>query len=98
MQAPKDAREGVYVHDDFKPNDPRLARLYQESDVLVVPTTADTGPLWVFMEAMAMRLPVIGTDTGANKELVQHGKTGLDRQDRRRRGARRRDRGAARRR
>jgi glycosyltransferase involved in cell wall biosynthesis len=77
MQAPKDAREGVYVHADFKPNDPRLTRLYQESDVLVVPTTADTGPLWVFMEAMAMRLPVIGTDTGANKELVQHGKTGL---------------------
>ena len=77
MQAPKDAREGVYVHSDFKPNDPRLARLYQESDMLVVPTTADTGPLWVFMEAMAMRLPVIGTDTGANKELVQHGKTGL---------------------
>ncbi len=77
MQAPKDAREGVYVHADFKPNDPRLARLYQQSDVLVVPTTADTGPLWVFMEAMAMRLPVIGTDTGANKELVQHGKTGL---------------------
>jgi glycosyltransferase involved in cell wall biosynthesis len=77
MQAPKDAREGVYVHADFKPNDPRLTRLYQESDVLVVPTTADTGPLWVFMEAMAMRLPVIGTDTGANKELVQDGKTGL---------------------
>jgi len=76
-QAPKDAREGVYLHDDFEPNDPRLARLYQESDVLVVPTTADTGPLWVFMEAMAMRLPVIGTDTGANKEIVQHGKTGL---------------------
>ena len=77
MQSPKDARDGVYVHDDFKPNDPRLARLYQESDMLVVPTTADIGPLWVFMEAMAMRLPVIGTDTGANKELVQHGKTGL---------------------
>jgi glycosyltransferase involved in cell wall biosynthesis len=67
----------VYVHDDFEPNDPRLARLYRECDLLVVPTTADTGPLWVFMEAMAMRLPVIGTDTGANKELVQHGKTGL---------------------
>jgi len=76
-QAPKDAREHVYVHDDFEPNDPRLARLYRECDLLVVPTTADTGPLWVFMEAMAMRLPVIGTDTGANKELVQHGKTGL---------------------
>src|SRR5204862_162690 len=31
----------------------------------------------VFMEAMAMRQPIIGTDTGANKELVRHGKTGL---------------------
>jgi glycosyltransferase involved in cell wall biosynthesis len=26
---------------------------------------------------MAMGLPIIGTDTGANTELVRHGKTGL---------------------
>jgi len=31
----------------------------------------------VFMEAMAMGLPIVGTDTGSNTELVRHGETGL---------------------
>ena len=76
-QAPKELPPHVHVHADFVPNDPRLVELYAEVDVLVIPTTADTGPLWVFMEAMSMGLPIIGTDTGANTELVRHGDTGL---------------------
>ena len=75
-QAPKDLPEHVRVYDDFLPNDPRLTALYAASDVLVVPTTADLGPLWVFLEAMAMRLPIIGTDTGASTEAIRHGTTG----------------------
>jgi glycosyltransferase involved in cell wall biosynthesis len=76
-QAPKALPAHVQVHDDFLPNDPRLTRLYASSDVLVVPTTADLGPLWVFLEAMAMRLPVIATDVGAAAEVSRHGETGL---------------------
>ena len=76
-QAPAALPPHVHVHDDFVPNDPRFAELYSSVDMLVVPTTADTGPLWVFMEAMAMGLPVIGTDTGSNAELVRHGETGF---------------------
>lgn len=76
-QAPKALPANVHVHDDFKPNDPRLTALYASSDVLVVPTTADLGPLWVFLEAMAMRLPVIATDVGAGTEAIRHGETGL---------------------
>lgn len=76
-QAPKALPANVYVHDDFEPNDPRLTALYASSDVLVVPTTADLGPLWVFLEALAMRLPVIATDVGAGTEVVRHGETGL---------------------
>ena len=76
-QAPATLPPGVHRHDDLNANDPRLARLYAECDLLVVPTTADTGPLWVFMEAMATGLPIIGTDTGSNTELVRHGETGL---------------------
>jgi glycosyltransferase involved in cell wall biosynthesis len=75
-QAPKNLPPRVYVHDDYLPNDPRFIELYTSVDMLVVPTTADTGPLWVFMEAMAMGLPVIGTDTGSNPELVRQGETG----------------------
>jgi len=75
-QAPSDLPPDVFVHSDYVPNDPRFAELYASVDMLVVPTTADTGPLWVFMEAMAMGLPIIGTDTGSNSELVRHGETG----------------------
>jgi len=76
-QAPTELPPHVHVHADFHPNDERLTDLYATCDVVVVPTFADIGPLWVFMEAMAMGLPIIGTDTGANTELVRHGKTGL---------------------
>ena len=76
-QAPSDLPAHVHVHADYVPNDERMPALYASVDALVVPTTADVGPLWVFLEAMAMRLPIIGTDTGSNKELVIHGDTGL---------------------
>jgi len=76
-QAPTALPPHVHVHADFHPNDERLTDLYATCDVAVVPTFADIGPLWVFIEAMAMGLPVIGTDTGANTELVRHGQTGL---------------------
>lgn len=76
-QAPSALPPNVHVHADFHPNDPRFPALYASVDVLAVPTTADVGPLWVFMEAMASGLPIIGTDTGSNTELVVHGETGL---------------------
>jgi glycosyltransferase involved in cell wall biosynthesis len=76
-QAPQELPDGVHVYRDFTPNDPRLRELYAACDALVVPTTADTGPLWVFMEAMASGMPVVGTDTGANRELVRDGDTGF---------------------
>ena len=76
-QAPSQLPPHVHAHRDFRPNDPRLRDLYAACDLLVVPTTADTGPLWVFMEAMASGMPVIGTDTGSNSELVRHGETGF---------------------
>jgi glycosyltransferase involved in cell wall biosynthesis len=76
-QAPPHVPPGVRTFTDFSPNDARLTQLYSTVDMLVVPTSADTGPLWAYMEAMAMGLPIIGTDTGANTELVRHGQTGL---------------------
>ena len=76
-QAPKRLPPHVHVYDDFNPNDERLRRLYSQVDLLVVPTTADVGPLWVFLEAMAMGLPVIGTPVGAAIEVVKDGETGF---------------------
>lgn len=76
-QAPKDLPAHVHVHADFQPNDERLRQLYTQVDAMVIPTTADVGPLWAFMEAMAMELPIIGTDLGATREIVKDGETGF---------------------
>ena len=76
-QAPTQLPAGVHVHANFNVNDKGLPELYSRASMVVVPTTADTGPLWVFMEAMAMRVPIIGTDTGSNTELIRHGETGF---------------------
>ena len=76
-QAPKDLPAHVHVHADLEPNDERLRQLYAQVDLMVVPTTADIGPLWVFMEAMAMGLPIIGTEVGATTELIKNGETGF---------------------
>jgi glycosyltransferase involved in cell wall biosynthesis len=75
-QAPDKLPPHVHVHADFHPNDERLTELYAQADLLVVPTLADISP-WVFLEAMAMGLPVIGTDTGAIREFIHQGETGF---------------------
>ncbi|MDX8387658.1 MAG: glycosyltransferase family 4 protein, partial [Ghiorsea sp.] len=54
----------------------RLQSLYQTADVFVLPSYWE-GYGIVFLEAMAMGLPVISTTAGAIPEVVAHGKTGL---------------------
>jgi glycosyltransferase involved in cell wall biosynthesis len=50
-------------------DDARLDRLYADSDVFVLPTLFEGMPT-VVLEAMARKLPVIVTDVGATRELV----------------------------
>ncbi|WP_207492035.1 glycosyltransferase [Aridibaculum aurantiacum] len=55
----------------------KLPAFYQSLTYLVVPSLwLETGPFVVY-EALANQLPVIGTDLGGIKELVQHGKSGF---------------------
>lgn len=76
-QAPSVLPPHVCVHRNIQPNDGRLRELYASCDFFVLPTTADLGPAWVFIEALASSLPVIATDTGAAREVVRHGETGF---------------------
>jgi glycosyltransferase involved in cell wall biosynthesis len=75
-QAPQVLPLHVYAHRDLNPNDGRLRELYASSDFFVLPSTADL-IAWGYVEALACGLPVIGTDTGATRELVRNGQTGL---------------------
>ena len=53
-----------------------LLSLFQQSDVLAVPSIwMETGPL-VVLEAFSQRLPVIGSRRGGIAELVAHEKNG----------------------
>jgi glycosyltransferase involved in cell wall biosynthesis len=70
------AEEGVRVHTDLKPNDPRLLQLYQEADLLVLPTRADCFSI-AALEAMACGLPVVTCPVGGVGELLEDGHQGL---------------------
>jgi len=66
---------GVHVHRDFRPDDERLLRLYQQCDALVLPTLADLFSM-ASIEAMACGLPVIVSAVGGIPEIVEDGRTG----------------------
>lgn len=71
-RASRDAR--VHVHAAVPPNE--VASIMQELDLLAVPSLwLETGPL-VVMEAIALGVPVLGSDRGGIAELVEHGATG----------------------
>jgi glycosyltransferase involved in cell wall biosynthesis len=75
-QPPPDLPPRVFVHTDFRANDPRLRQLYAECDIFAMPTRADMSP-WVILEAMATGRPVITTRTGGIPDMVMEGKTGF---------------------
>ena len=54
---------------------PELLRLYQQADLLVLPTHGDTNP-WVLLEAMACGTPAVSSDVGAIPELLDEGRAG----------------------
>ncbi len=67
---------GVVVHRGVRNNSPELVRLYQQSDLFVLPTRADCSP-WVVIEAMACGLPVVSCRVGGVTEMAPDGETGF---------------------
>lgn len=74
--APADLPPHTHVHADYDANDPRLAALYRQVDLFVLPTLSDLSS-WVTLEAMASGCPTIVTPVGGIGDLTLPGVTGL---------------------
>ncbi len=53
-----------------------IPRLLAALDVFVLPSILESCPV-ALLEAMAMKVPVVATDVGAVREMVDHGRTGF---------------------
>jgi len=69
------ATDRVIVHHNLGNNSAELIRLYQRSDIFVLPTLADCYSL-VGLEAMSTGLPVVLSNLGGIPEIVNEGETG----------------------
>lgn len=74
-KTPVPSEPGVRVHRDLQANAPELMQLFSSSDVFVLPTKADAFGI-VAVEAAASGLPVLMTDVGGARDIVQDGETG----------------------
>lgn len=66
----------VHIYHNIQPYTPEWLKLYSESDVFIMPTRADAFG-YVFLEAMAMGLPIISTRINAIPEIIREEETGL---------------------
>jgi glycosyltransferase involved in cell wall biosynthesis len=67
--------EWIFVYNNITPNSPELIRLYQDSDVFVLPTNAEAFGI-AAAEATAAGLPVIATAVGGLTDIINHGENG----------------------
>jgi glycosyltransferase involved in cell wall biosynthesis len=72
---PIQASAGIVIHPNQENNSETLLRLYQQSDIFVLPTFADCFSI-ASIEAMAVGLPVITTAVGGIPDIVEDGRTG----------------------
>jgi glycosyltransferase involved in cell wall biosynthesis len=66
----------VHTYYGLTPNDPELCRIYQESDIFVLPAQAEAFGI-AAIEACASGLPVIASRVGGLVDTVEDGRTGF---------------------
>ncbi|HVY25580.1 MAG TPA: glycosyltransferase family 4 protein [Polyangiaceae bacterium] len=74
-QSPVEPEPGVRVHRGVKANSEELVALFGQSHLFVLPTKADAFGI-VAAEAMASGLPVVMSDIGGARDIVEDGVTG----------------------
>jgi glycosyltransferase involved in cell wall biosynthesis len=68
-------RPGVRLH-RLRPGAPELLDLFQQADVLCLPTYGDAAP-WAVLEAMACGTPVVASRIGGIPDMLEDGRAGL---------------------
>jgi glycosyltransferase involved in cell wall biosynthesis len=68
-------REGIRLH-RLSNADPKLVELYQQADLLCLPTRGDSTP-WVVLEAMGCGTPVVANAVAGIPELLGGGRGGV---------------------
>jgi glycosyltransferase involved in cell wall biosynthesis len=71
-----DSAPGVYVYRDMQPNSERLLSLYHQSDLFILPSLGECFGI-ATVEAMGAGLPVITSDVGGVKDIVDVGRNGF---------------------
>lgn len=69
-------KDWIFAYNNLAPNSPELIRLYQESDIFVLPTYAEAFGI-AAAEAAAAGLPQIVTAVGGLTDIVEHGGNGF---------------------
>ncbi len=77
VNRPTDVPANVIFHNELEPQSEELIGLYRQSDVFIIPTKADFYPTNGCCEAMAMELPIITTDVGGMRLLVDEAQGGF---------------------
>jgi glycosyltransferase involved in cell wall biosynthesis len=73
---PVEARPGVYLYHNLRPNTAELLDLYQRSDLFVLPSLGECFGI-ATVEAMAAGLPVIASDVGGTADIIEPGRNGF---------------------
>jgi hypothetical protein len=75
-QSALEPQAGVVLHRGIVAHSPEWRRCWQEADVFVFPSALETFGI-VLLEALAFQVPVVSSEVGAAREILDDGRAGI---------------------